>query len=145
MTRILLTEGFLDSLASLDRADARRATTFLGKLVNQPTAAGIRPRILHDAADRNVRALSVTHDLRAIVRIIDDDLVMLHVDRHDRAYVWAKTHCFECDDGGTYRVTVSDAAADTSATSDGQLHVCATSRDLCLLLDKRGIAHELAG
>lgn len=95
---ISLTDGFLHALARLSPADVKRTAVFLDKLVHQLDAAGLRPERVHDAADPRIRSFKVTHDLRAIVHVEGDDLVLLWVDRHDRAYVWAREHCMDCDE-----------------------------------------------
>lgn len=96
MGTLELTSSFIDSLAALDRADGRRAVAFLGKLIDGPAAPSLAPEIVHDAHDHAVRSYRVTHDLRAIASAEADHLVLLHVARHDRAYVWVRGHCFDC-------------------------------------------------
>lgn len=95
---ISLADGFLHALARLSPADVKRTALFLDKLVHQFDAAGFRPERVHDAADPRIHSFKVTHDLRAIVHVEGEDLVLLWVDRHDRAYVWARAHCMECDE-----------------------------------------------
>lgn len=95
--RISLGDSFLHALAELSASDVKRVAAFLDKLVHEPDAAGLRPEVVHDAADRAIRSLKISHDLRAIARIEGDRLLLLWAARHDRAYTWAREHCFECD------------------------------------------------
>lgn len=94
---IALADGFIHALARLAPADVKRTAAFLDKLVHQMDAAGLRPERVHEADDPRVHSFRVTHDLRAIAHVERDDLVLLWVDRHDRAYVWAREHCMDCD------------------------------------------------
>lgn len=140
---VLIAETFLDSLAELDPADAKRATLFLDKLVRAPEAAALRPEMVHDAADRAIRSFKVTHDLRAIAHVHGDATVLLFVSRHSQAYAWIRGRCIACHDhSGAYRLVTgpSDPAGTPLAT-----HVCDSSGELCRLLDARGIAHDLKG
>lgn len=93
---VLLADSFLEAIEDLDPADAKRADAFVRKLVAAPESSSLRPEIVHDAQDRAVRSFKVTHDLRAIGRVDGDDVVLLHVARHDASYVWARSHCVVC-------------------------------------------------
>lgn len=139
MPEVALSDSFMDSLRHLDRADAKRAVAFVDKLVREQAAPSLRPEIVHDAADRSIRSLKVTHDLRAIAHIERDRVVLLFVARHDRAYAWARDRCMEChQDSGDLRF-VRGEEGDMSLA----LHDCRDSRDLCRILDSYGIAHEI--
>lgn len=107
---LTLTDTFMQSLASLDPADGKRAAAFVGKLVKAPEAAALRPEIVHDAHDRSIRSFKVTHDLRAIAHMEGERLMLIHVARHDRAYKWARTHCVVCmaEDGTLGLIDISD-------------------------------------
>lgn len=110
MTTVLVAGNFLEAKARLDAADEKRVDLFLDKLVRAPNAAGLRPEIVHDAADRAVRSFKVTHDLRAIGQVEGASVLLLHVARHDRAYAWARDHCVKCHPttGERLLVTVSE-------------------------------------
>lgn len=96
MITVELTDTFFDSLRALDRADGRRAVAFLGKLLADPEAARLQSEIVHDAHDHAVRSYRVTQDMRAITETDGDRLFIMFVGRHDRAYAWARGHCFDC-------------------------------------------------
>ncbi len=91
-----MTDSFIEALTELSPGDGKRVAAFLDKLLHAPDAAGLRPEIVHDAGDRTIRSLKVTHDLRAIGHIDGDEIVLLYVDRHDSAYEWARNRCIEC-------------------------------------------------
>lgn len=121
MITVELTDTFFDSLAALDRADARRAVAFLGKLLADPDAARLKSEIVHDAHDHAVRSYRVTQDMRAITETDADRLFVLFVGRHDRAYAWARGHCFDClTKSGRRRVVVTpqgQSSAEPQATT----------------------------
>jgi len=91
-----MTDSFVEALAALSPSDGKRAASFLDKLLHSPDASGMRPEIVHDAGDRAIRSLKVSHDLRAIAHIEDGNVVLIYVSRHDQAYEWAKNRCIEC-------------------------------------------------
>lgn len=141
MTQVAIAESFTDALKKLDVSDAKRAISFLAKLVRDPAAPGFRPRIVHDAADRTIRSINVTHDLRAIAHADGERIVVLHVARHDRAYVWARERCIACHDQ-TGEVFLVSAPGDL-AGSPVELRICSTVGDVCRYLDEKGVAHDL--
>ncbi len=96
MVTLTITDSFVSALTELDASDAKRVIAFLDKLVREPSARGLRPEIVHDAADRTIRSYKVTHDLRAIAHIEGDTVLLLFVARHDKAYAWARDRCIEC-------------------------------------------------
>lgn len=94
--RISITDTFISALTKLSPADLKRATLFLDRLVSEPDSGRFRPEIVHDAADRAIRSLRVTEDLRAIAHLESDEVALLFVARHDQAYGWARNRCIEC-------------------------------------------------
>lgn len=138
MPQLSITDAFLNSLADLDSADARRATAFLGKLVAAPEAASLRPEIVHDAHDRSIRSFRVTHDLRAIAHVEGERLMLLHVARHDHAYVWARTHCVKCmaTDGELRMVDIDTDIGELPLHAD----TCCDDREVLELLQRHGLA-----
>jgi hypothetical protein len=140
MPRIHVSDDFLESLATLDAADAKRAVTFVDKLVHSPAAASLRPEIVPDAADRAIRSFKVTHDLRAIAHIDGQDVVLLHVARHDRAYVWARGRCLSCQSESGESWLVHEGGDETGMPI--HTRVCSTRTDMCLLLSERGVSSQ---
>lgn len=140
MPAVTLTDVFLASMRRLDASDARRAAQFVDKLLHAPEASGFRPEILHDAHDRSIRSFHVTHDLRAVAHLDGEQVTLLYVARHDRAYEWAKTRCIVCLSDGSGMRLVQDAPAAEEPVSE---LACASSRDLRLLLEEHALAHAL--
>ena len=137
MANVALADSFLESLASLDAADVKRAVNFVDKLVRVPEAASLRPRIVHDAADRSVRSFKVTHDLRAIAHVTGDEIVLLHVARHDPAYAWARDRCLSCHAETRELWLTSIGKGDRPRAL--VVHACSSSDELCRLLRNHGI------
>jgi hypothetical protein len=110
---VSMANSFLSSLAGLDSTSAKRTAAFLDKLVRDPGSGSIHTEIVNDARDRTIRSLRVTGDLRAIAHVDGDELLLLHVGKHDEAYAWARDRCVECHPvtGELQIVAVPDAAA----------------------------------
>ena len=96
MSRLALADSFIDALAHLDASDAKRAAAFVDKLLDEPARAGFNFEMIHDARDRAIRSARVSRDLRAIVHVGDDGVLLLFVGQHDVAYEWARNRCVEC-------------------------------------------------
>jgi hypothetical protein len=136
---VTVTDSFLESAADLDRNDAKRVSAFLGKLLAEPAASGLRPEIVNDAHDRTIRSYRVSRELRAVARVEGRDATFLYVGPHEKAYAWAKKHCVECQLG---RHTVRLAASNDPARTLRQWE-CVDRDGLCDVLDAHGVAHEL--
>jgi len=124
--QISISDSFLESLIRLSPGDGKRVAAFLDKMVHAPDAAGLRPEIVHDAADRAIRSFKVTHDLRAIAHLEGDRLLLLYVARHDVAYEWVLGRCVMC-----HPVT-------------GELQVVADPQHASALLASTGVAETAA-
>jgi mRNA-degrading endonuclease RelE of RelBE toxin-antitoxin system len=150
MPRISMTEEFVSSLARLDGADAKRVAAFLDKVVREPDTSGLHTEMVHDAGDRGIRSMRVTQDLRAILCVEPDRIVLLHVAHHDAAYAWAREHCIVCDpmDDSLEVVRVeakpAPAAGGPPAAPPGRI-TCTVddTGSLCEVLDAHGVPHEL--
>jgi len=135
--QIALANSFITALAGLDASSTKRTASFLDKLIREPDSSNMRPEIVHDAHDRSIRSLRVTNDLRAIVHVGGDQLLLLYVDEHDNAYRWARDRCLECHPvTGELRVVAEQSAAGAHCKVDD-------GRELCRLLDSAGIEHGL--
>jgi mRNA-degrading endonuclease RelE of RelBE toxin-antitoxin system len=147
MPKISMTEEFVSSLARLDGADARRTAAFLDKVVREPDASALHPEIVHDAGDRAIRSMRVTQDLRAIVCVESDRIVLLHVAHHDAAYAWAREHCVACDpiDESLEVVRLRTRETSTPASAAAGRVTCTVddTGSLCEVLDANGVPHEL--
>lgn len=137
MSGILIADSFLEAVAALDPGDRKRVVAFLEKLLQAPDAAGMRPEIVHDAADRAIRSFKVTHDLRAIAHVDGDALLLLFAARHDRAYAWARDRCIECHPlTGERRLVLRDGDPEGTPM---KVQACETNGELCGLLGSHGI------
>jgi mRNA-degrading endonuclease RelE of RelBE toxin-antitoxin system len=146
MPKISMTEEFVSSLARLDGADAKRTAAFLDKVVREPDASALHPEIVHDAGDRAIRSMRVTQDLRAIVCVEKDRVVLLHVAHHDAAYAWAREHCVVCDPADEALEIVRLETRPLAPAMPGAGRVICTVDDtgsLCAMLDANGIEHEM--
>lgn len=149
MPKISMTEEFISSLARLDGADAKRAAAFLGKVVREPDASGLHTEMVRDAGDRAVRSMRVTQDLRAIVCVERDRILLLHVAHHDAAYAWARERGIDCDPVDDSLEVVRAAAVPAvaaAASLTAASRVTCTVDDtgsLCEVLDAHGVPHEL--
>ena len=115
-----MTDSFIEALTDLSPAEGKRVAAFLDKLVHAPDAAGLRPEIVHEAGDRTIRSLKVTHDLRAIGHIDGDEIVLLYVGQHDDAYAWAGKRCIECHPvTGEMQIVEDPAEAEQKLASHG--------------------------
>lgn len=124
--QISIADSFLESLIRLSAGDGKRVAAFLDKLVHAPDAAGLRPEIVHDAADRAIRSFKVTHDLRAIAHIEGDRVVLLYVSRHDDAYAWAAGRCVECHPvTGELQLVAATAEASARLATAGAVEAAA--------------------
>jgi len=142
-----MTAQFLSAMADMDGADARRVAAFLDRLIRDP-AGSPAAEIVHDAGDRSVRAMRVTRDLRAIVCLEEDRVVLLHVAHHDDAFRWAREHCVRCGpDGDALEVLSLDVKrVEPPAPPEAPPRVECIVEDgasLCEVLDARGIPHEV--
>lgn len=134
MVALLVADSFLGALDQLDKGDAKRAVSFLDKLVRAPDSAGLRPEIVHDAADRAIRSFKVTHDLRAIAHVDGGTVLLLFVARHDRAYAWARDRCIECHPVTDERRLVLRGV--DPEEEPVHAHLCSTAGELCALLGR---------
>ena len=124
-----MTDSFIEALTELAPGDGKRVAAFLDKLVHAPDAAGLRPEIVHEAGDRTIRSLKVTHDLRAIGHIDGDEIVLLYVGQHDDAYAWASKRCIECHPvTGEMQIVEDPAEAEQKLASHGAVTTRRTNR-----------------
>ncbi len=136
---VTVADSFLEAARSLDHEDAKRVAAFVGKLLAEPTAAGLRPEIVRDAHDRSVRSYRVSRELRAVGRVDGADTTFLYVGPHEKAYAWARSHCIDCHlDGHSVRLAGSDEPGQRLRE-----WACVDRDQLCDVLDAHGVAHDL--
>ena len=88
--QILIAKTFFESKGELPATEARRIDNFIQKMILNPAQPGIGLERLRDGADPNMWSARVSQDLRAILHQDGNRYTLLHVNRHDAAYDWAK-------------------------------------------------------
>lgn len=141
--RLALSDSFIDALCKLEHVDARRASAFVDKLLTEPDTRGLHEEMVKDAHNRSVRSFHVTREMRAIGHIEGDTLVLLWVDRHDRAYAWARSRCIECA-AHDAEILVSTAEKNAPPAPSSRACIVTSRAGLIEVLDRYGIAHALA-
>lgn len=96
MPDIQMSKTFVDALAKLDGADARRTAVFLDRLMEDTRRSSFNFEKVNDARDPKIRSARVSRELRVILYQDAGILLLLYVDHHDIAYGWARTKCVEC-------------------------------------------------
>ncbi len=97
MSDIQMSKSFVDALARLDGADARRTAIFIDRLMEDPTRSSFNFERVNDARDPKIRSARVSRELRVILHQDAGVLLLLYVNHHDIAYGWARTKCVECN------------------------------------------------
>jgi len=93
---VALSESFIESMADLGAADAKRTAGFLAKLTRAEDLASLRPELVHEAGDRTIRSLRINKEMRAIAHLDGEQWLLLYVGQHDDAYAWARDRCLLC-------------------------------------------------
>jgi len=90
--KIAIGNEFLQAFSSVPQNIQKKVSEFLTKFRENPTSSGINYEKIHAAADKNLRSVRIDQDYRGIVLQPEtgDTYVMLWVDKHDKAYKWAK-------------------------------------------------------
>lgn len=92
--KLAISNDFLLSFAQLPKAQQKKASEFITKFRNNPTAPGINYEKINDAANPDYRSVRIDQVYRGIVcKPQNGNLYMLMwVDKHDDAYDWARRH-----------------------------------------------------
>jgi hypothetical protein len=106
---IVIADTFDQACHRLEKAEAKHADVFVGKLAGDPTQAGMRFEIVRKQPDRNMRSARVSLELRAIGYLSGETLTLLWVDHHDAAYRWARSKCVLCQPITGHVISVTDA------------------------------------
>lgn len=128
---VALADSFIEALAGLDAGDAKRAASFVAKLVEDPARAGFDFEIVHDARDRAVRSARVTRDLRAIAHVEDGRVPTPNA---------ALPSTVAAPPGAP----VFDECTWTTPAAKRWICTVTDGRSLCELLDDRSVVHDLA-
>mgnify|MGYP000866488973 FL=1 len=90
--RVAISSDFLTAFAALPRQIQGKVTEFINRFRNNPTAPGINYEKLEDGTDKKICSVRIDDTYRGIVVRQPETGVylLLWVDHHDEAYVWAK-------------------------------------------------------
>ncbi len=91
MATVFTASSCLQSIHQLSGRDAKRALNFLIKLDKNPAQPGLSFERL-EKINKNLWSARVSKQLRAIVYIVEDLYMPVHVGQHDAAYDWAQRH-----------------------------------------------------
>ncbi len=94
--RLFLSDSFFDKFADLPRAIQQRVRDFQRKFRDNSTSSAIHLEPISDFLDPTLRSARINDAYRAILGSIgNDNFVCLYVDKHDKAYDWARNKRFE--------------------------------------------------
>src|SRR5690606_36657885 len=90
--KIALGDSFLGAFAGIPRAKQKKVMEFVSKFRRNPEASGINYEKINDASDSSFRSVRIDQEYRGIVLKPEtrDVYVLLWVDKHDDAYIWAR-------------------------------------------------------
>src|SRR5690606_10899336 len=91
MAQVAIASGFFPAYARLPRKAQRKLDEFFRKFTVDPKQPSIHYEPVQGAEDKQLRSVRIGDDYRAIIRAPEagDVFLMLHVDHHDEAYLWA--------------------------------------------------------
>lgn len=94
--RLFLSDSFFDKFADLPRAIQQRVRDFQRKFRDNSASSAIHLEPICDFLDSSLRSARINDAYRAILGSIGhDNFVCLYVDKHDKAYDWARRKRFE--------------------------------------------------
>lgn len=90
-TRVAISSDFLTAFAALPRAVQGKVTEFINKFRNNPKAPGINYEKIANGVDNKICSVRIDDTYRGIVVRQEETgiYLLLWVDHHDEAYVWA--------------------------------------------------------
>jgi superfamily I DNA/RNA helicase len=90
-SKILWSDAFDDTIAKMDAALKARTMDFIRKFRHDPDGGGLDLKRPQGADDKRIRTARVTHDYRAVLAFLGQDVFMLlTVLPHDDAYTYAE-------------------------------------------------------
>lgn len=92
--KVAIGDGFLEAFSLIPRAKQKKVMEFVAKFRHDPRGVGINYETINDAMDENFRSVRIDLEYRGIVLKPEkgDVYILLHVDKHDDAYQWARRH-----------------------------------------------------
>ena len=90
--RVAASRGFFKALNDLPDRGRAKVHKFIVQFMDEPTSTGLNYERINGSRDPQLRSLRVDQDYRCIVRAPEkgSTYVLLWVDKHDDAYVWAR-------------------------------------------------------
>lgn len=90
-----IADTFTDSLARLTGEEQKAVKTTAFDLQMNPANPGMNFHKLEKAKDKLFWSVRISSDLRLIVHMTNDSLLLCYVDHHDAAYRWAERRKLE--------------------------------------------------
>ena len=87
MRTVMLTSWFVEALADLDNADQGRVFRRVNAVLTDTHVAGANFERIDEAADANIFSMKVNRGHRIILHMEGDTCTLLHVGKHDQAYL----------------------------------------------------------
>lgn len=90
--RVAASRGFFKALNDLPDRGRAKVHKFIVQFMDEPTSTGLNYERINGSRDPQLRSLRVDQDYRCIVRAPEkgSTYVLLWVDKHDDAYIWAR-------------------------------------------------------
>lgn len=119
--QIVLSADLMESLFRLDRKSQKLAMNAIDKLREDHMTFGLQMHKLDKASDGNMRSVRANDDLRIILNLFGDQIVLLHINHHDAAYKWAEKRIFKQNEFGNAFIyenfDVSEVKSDVAGIS----------------------------
>jgi len=90
-----IADSFTDSLARLTNEEQKAVKTTAFDLQLNPANSGMRFHKIDKAMDKHFWSVRVNNDIRIILHKTADNMLLCHVDHHDKAYQWAEKRKIE--------------------------------------------------
>lgn len=90
--QVAISQEFFDAFARVPRAQQKKVSDFVSRFRSNPRSPGINYELIRDSASADYRSVRIDLAYRGIVLKPDvgDVYVLLWVDKHDDAYIWAQ-------------------------------------------------------
>lgn len=95
MTTVLVEKSFHEAFGRFESAERARIGDFMLKFLADPSHPSLQAERVDQTRNKDLWAARVTQDLRAIYHKAGGQYVLLWVDKHDKAYAWARPRRLE--------------------------------------------------
>ncbi len=113
--KVAISSDFFTSFSRLPKAQQGKVSKFITNFQKNPRSPGINYEKIMDATDPNMRSVRIDNTYRGIVLKpkVGNVYMLLWVDHHDDAYVWARRH--RCDiNSQTGAIQIYESQLETS-------------------------------